>query len=331
MVVEIFELTTFLLDDEDVARKITPHFGIMILVHKLNQRGKQKIPFMIIPTQEKETEEFFLDQLSKVQCGSYDSDLSFINFSFKIQMGQSFKEFSLMLIMEPDFEKKFMEIWPEVLPNSMKPSILDNELKSEQTFQRKASEISVRFEDMAEFYEEKICEKVEIMMMSLYANFMTPHVSLKKKELMFKLREEEFRKLPQFVKTNSQFTGLDEWIIDSFVYTRRHRCNLQKRKKCNKFGLKKCSQCRVARYCNTDCQNKDWKYHAAECQSWGENYRTFFLFLGDTLMDIMKRHIPGKVKLRLTFEEFTALLSAKMFELNFELITDIRFYQKSIR
>ena len=113
-----------------------------------------------------------------------------------------------MLIIKPDFEKKFMEIWPEVLPNSMKPSILDNELKSEQTFQRKASEISVRFEDMAEFYEEKICEKVEIMMMSLYANFMTPHVSLKKKELMFKLREEEFRKLPLFVKTNSQFTGL---------------------------------------------------------------------------------------------------------------------------
>ena len=164
MVVEIFELTTFLLDDEDVARKITPHFGIIILVHKLNQRGKQKIPFMIIPTQEKETEEFFLDQLSKVQCGSYDSDLSFIKFIFKIQMGQSFKEFSLVLIIKPDFEKKFMEIWPEVLPNSMKPSILDNELKSEQTFQRKASEISVRFEDRAEFYEEKICEKVEIMM-----------------------------------------------------------------------------------------------------------------------------------------------------------------------
>ena len=156
MVVEIFELTTFLTDDEDVARKITPHFGIIILVHKLNQRGKQKIPFMIIPTQEKETEE--------VQCGSYDSDLSFIKFIFKIQMGQSFKEFSLVLIIKPDFEKKFMEIWPEVLPNSMKPSILDNELKSEQTFQRKASEISVRFEDMAEFYEEKICEKVEIMM-----------------------------------------------------------------------------------------------------------------------------------------------------------------------
>ena len=39
-------------------------------------------------------------------------------------------------------------------------------------------------------------------------------------------------------------------------------------------------------------------------------------------MDIMKRRIPGDVKLRLTFEEFTALLSAKMFEFNFELLTD---------
>ena len=59
MVVEIFELTTFLTDDEDGARKITPHFGIIIFVHKFNQRGKQKIPFFIIPTQEEETEEFF--------------------------------------------------------------------------------------------------------------------------------------------------------------------------------------------------------------------------------------------------------------------------------
>ena len=39
-------------------------------------------------------------------------------------------------------------------------------------------------------------------------------------------------------------------------------------------------------------------------------------------MDIMKRRIPGDVKLRLTYEEFTALLSAKMFEFNFELITE---------
>ena len=39
-------------------------------------------------------------------------------------------------------------------------------------------------------------------------------------------------------------------------------------------------------------------------------------------MDILKRRIPGDVKLRLTFEEFSALLSAKIFEFNFELITE---------
>ena len=48
-------------------------------------------------------------------------------------------------------------------------------------------------------------------------------------------------------------------------------------------------------------------------------------------MNIMKRRIPGDVKLRLTFEEFMALLSAKMFELNFELITDIRFHQNIMK
>ena len=31
-------------------------------------------------------------------------------------------------------------------------------------------------------------------------------------------------------------------------------------------GLKKCSQCHLASYCNRDCQRKDWKYnHKDEC------------------------------------------------------------------
>ena len=48
-------------------------------------------------------------------------------------------------------------------------------------------------------------------------------------------------------------------------------------------------------------------------------------------MDILKRRIPGVVKLRLTFEDFMALISAKMFELNFELITDRRFHQNIMK
>ena len=329
MVVEIIELTSFLTDDEDVAQKLTQHFGIIIFVHKLNQREKQKLPFLIIPTQEKVTEEFHLNQLSKVQCGSIKNGLSFIKFTLNIQKGQ---ESNLMLIVQPVFETKFMEIWSKVLPNSKRPRIIDEEkLKSDQTFLRKSSEISARYEDLARDYGKQISSMRDQMMMSLYANFMTPHVSLKKKELLSKLREGEFRNLPNFVKTHSEFTTLDFWISDSVVYTINHQCNLQARKKCKNFGLKKCSRCRVARYCNTECQKEDWKYHAEECQRWGEHYRTHFLFLGDTLMDIMKRRIPGDVKLRLTFEEFMALLSAKMFELNFELITDIRFHQNIMK
>ena len=33
-------------------------------------------------------------------------------------------------------------------------------------------------------------------------------------------------------------------------------------------GLKKCSQCHLASYCNRDCQRKDWKYNHKD-----ENFR----------------------------------------------------------
>merc|ERR1712150_27848 len=147
-----------------------------------------------------------------------------------IQKGQ---ESNLMLIVPPIFETKFMEIWSKVFPNSKKPRVIDEEkLKSEQTFLRKSSEISARYEALARDYGIQISSMRDQMMMSLYANFMTPHVSLKKKELLSKLREEEFRNLPNFVKTHSEFTTLDFWISDSVVYTINHQCNLQARKKC---------------------------------------------------------------------------------------------------
>ena len=332
MVLEIFELTTFHTDDEDLAQKLIPHFGIIIFVHKSNQGGKQQLPFLIIPTQKKETQEFFLDQLSKVYCGggflNNIGGLPFIKFTLKIQQGLSLKESNVFLMLKPEFVERFLEIWPKVLPNSKRPrtKITSEELKSEPAILRKATEISKRYKVLTQLYEKNnrvsTISKRNLMMMSIYANFMTPNASLKKKRLLSKLREEEFRNLPKFVKTHSEFTTLYSSIIDSLSYISIHQCNLQKRKKCNNYGLKKCSRCRVARYCNTDCQNEDWKYHAEECQSLEECYSTHFLFLGDTLMDIMKRRIPGDVKLRLTFEEFTALLSAKMFEFNFELLTD---------
>ena len=332
MVVEIIELTYFLTDDEDVAQKLIKHFGIIIFVHKTNQRDKLQLPFLIIPTQEKETEEYFLDQLSNVQSGSLRNGLSFIKFTFKIPQGQCSKESNLMLILQPAFETKFMEIWSKVLPYSKRPQIIDEgKLKSEHTFLGKASEITDKFEELTKYYGKQISSVRDQTMMSLYANFMTQNVSLEKKELLTKLREEEFKNLPKFIKTHSEFTTLDFWISDSVLYSINHQCNLQARKKCRNFGLKKCSRCRVARYCNSDCQAEDWKTHAAECQRWGEHYRTHFLFLGDTLMDILKRRIPGVVKLRLTFEEFMALLSAKMFELNFELITDRGFHQNIMK
>ena len=321
MVLEIFELTSFYTDDEDVFQKVTPHFGIIIFVHKSNQGGKQKLPFLIIPTQKKETQDFFLDQLSKVHCGFKDniSGLPFIKFTFKIQQGKSLKESNLLLVVE---HGKFLEIWSKVLPHSKRPriKISKGELKSRLAILRKANEISKIYEDLTQFYNEKTGATIRNQMMySIYANFMTAHASLNKKQLLSKLREEEFTNLPKFVKTHSEISPLSVLIMDSYLYTYRHRCNLHK---CKNFGLKKCSRCRFARYCNTDCQNEDWKYHAKVCQRVGESYSTHSLFVGDTLMDIMKRCIPGDVKLRLTFEEFTALLSAKIFELNFELITE---------
>ncbi len=281
MVLEIIELSAFSTDDEDLAQKVIKHFGIIIFVHKSNQNDKQKLPFLIIPTQERETEEFFLEQLSDVQYGSFKNGRIFVKFTLKMEKkrkrGEFFKESNLMLIFQSAFEEKLIEILSykvKVLPDSTRPRILDEESILEKTFLRESSEITLKYQDLNKYYEKQRSSMRDQIMMSLYANFMTPHVSLKKKEILSKLREEEFRNLPKFVKTHSEFATLDFWISDSVTYTINHQCNLnrhlQAKKKCKNFGLKKCSRCRVARYCNTDCQNEDWKYHASECQRWGE-------------------------------------------------------------
>jgi len=33
-----------------------------------------------------------------------------------------------------------------------------------------------------------------------------------------------------------------------------------------------CSKCKVVKYCNRECQRKDWKRHKGECDTWCENY-----------------------------------------------------------
>ena len=225
MVLEIFKVTTVMTDDDDLAQKVTPHFGIIIFVHKSNQGGKQKIPFLIIPTQKKEREEFFLEQLSKVDCGflmkennENEKGLPFIKFTLK---GLSLKESNLIFLFEkPEFVMKFAEIWSEVLPHSKRPrtKITDEESRLLEMIVIKADEISTRYDDLSRFYQEKMSSKRDLMMMSLYANFMIPRVSLKKKELLSKL-EEEFRNLPKFVKTHSEFTTLGTWIGESIIYT----------------------------------------------------------------------------------------------------------------
>ena len=45
-----------------------------------------------------------------------------------------------------------------------------------------------------------------------------------------------------------------------------------------KEGLKKCSMCKIARYCNKDCQAKDWKIHKElhTFENWVEPYKQNF-------------------------------------------------------
>ena len=324
MVVEVIEISSYMTDEEEIAGRIYKHVGIVIFVHKSKQR--EKLPFMIIPTQEKKSEEFFREQLTKVQCGSTKDGFSFV----KLTLRHALKEIELMLIVKPTFETKFMEVWRKLLPNSKRPQKIDEErLKSNSTFFRKASEISLSYEKLANHYGKQISSMEDQVMMSLYANFMSQHFTLKKKDLMIKLRRDEFRNMPNFIKTYSENATLDFWISNSIKYTIDHQCNLQSKKKCTNYGLKKCSGCRVARYCNIECQTEDWTSHAEECQRWGDHYKTHFLFLGDTLMDILKKRLPGEVKLRLSFEDFMSVVSNKIFELNFEIITDIRFHKKA--
>lgn len=54
---------------------------------------------------------------------------------------------------------------------------------------------------------------------------------------------------------------------DGSMYSVLFKTHICARPGCSKDGEKMCSQCRITRYCGTDCQRSDWKRHKKECKS----------------------------------------------------------------
>merc|ERR1719282_588859 len=91
-----------------------------------------------------------------------------------------------------------------------------------------------------------------------------------------------------------------------------HRCNgTFGNLRCSRVSFHKCSNCNMARYCDTKCQASNFQKHKLECQSLGKDqeslrkvHKAIEEFLGNRL----------DCKLNLDIETFISVLSRKLYE-----------------
>ena len=102
-----------------------------------------------------------------------------------------------------------------------------------------------------------------------------------------------------------------------FEFIRLHKCN---NKKCDAFATRKCSACKTVRYCDRDCQERDFDLHSKLCPSLKQE-KDRELFVGTIIQEEIKRRSKNDVKL-ISFESFLSLLFSKIFLLLSDLLNE---------
>ena len=326
MAIKIFDFNTLISDNEEFFKKTIKHYGVIVLGH----RWKKKLPLFYIPTQDLTTEHIFLEQLTKVEYGKIfqdkeDQDGQFIRFRLKYK-GQ---EISLMMTMNEASQKRFID---EMMPwcRGYMRHLPFQELLAQKSLMYKLCDMREKYED--EFEESRnVANVADSWKMMLYANFMSKHSDVKRKDLVKTVKQRLNDNAPQFIKTFCPESNCEFWssILTGFIID--HRCNLQLQGKCSGYSLKKCSLCLVARYCSKHCQVADFKEHSKnQCQYWKEKFRSED-YIGESLQTILKESLPKKACLSVTYDEFHSMVSSKVLDASLNFVSDQNFINRMVR
>ena len=138
--------------------------------------------------------------------------------------------------------------------------------------------------------------------LQIYADFITRYPTTTRKEAKKIIRAIE--NVPQFLKISWTSPAPMLFTVTTFILT--HVCeNL----KCEKLSLLVCDDCRVAHYCDEECQEADWGRHQNICKKMKEESLNKFLIPNDLFVEMKKVNI--KV---ISFEAFFREIAYKVYE-----------------
>ena len=138
--------------------------------------------------------------------------------------------------------------------------------------------------------------------LQLYTDFITKYPTTTRKEAKKIIRAIE--NVPKFLKWSWTSPAPMLFTVTTFILT--HVCeNL----KCEKLSLLACDDCRVAHYCDEECQEADWGRHQNICEKMKDERLNKFLIPNDLFVEMKK--VNKKV---ISFEAFLREIAYKIYE-----------------
>ena len=138
--------------------------------------------------------------------------------------------------------------------------------------------------------------------LQLYANFITRYPIVTRKEAKMLIRDME--NVPKFLKLSWSSPAPMLFTVTTFILT--HVCeNL----KCEKLSLLVCDDCRVAHYCDEECQEADWGRHQNICEKMKDERLNKFLIPNDLFVEMKEAN-----KKVISFDAFFREIAYKIYE-----------------
>ena len=147
-----------------------------------------------------------------------------------------------------------------------------------------------------------------------YVNFVLSHPAMKSKKSKKFIRRID--NIPKFLQETLRYDSF-HWIYRMVAeYLEVHICFKQG---CGGFSFLKCTRCRIAHYCNEDCQKSDFKgRHDYKCNEYKETGR-----LREAVPSILQTLVAYTAKgynAPISFYEFNGELMARVYDYFYEIM-----------
>merc|ERR1719342_1064539 len=120
-----------------------------------------------------------------------------------------------------------------------------------------------------------------------------------------------------FVIVDAHRSNCIDNIIVIVLFLSSHACS---KPGCDGFSYMKCGKCRVAHYCNGDCQVNDWENHQKDCYTL-KSQRRERKYIFKAFSDVLSASYQHKQFSHTVIKSTCKVIQAKMFQQNLQLLT----------